>query len=75
VINFSISFLLRLVASSLRSKCSPQHFVHNDPQTISFLKLADQVSQPHDTTGKGTVLYILNIYVFRKETGRQNILY
>ena len=41
----------------------------------SSLNAKDQVSYPHKTTDKITVLYILIFHIFGYQTGRQNILH
>jgi len=42
-----------------RSKYSPQHPVLKHPQSMFFLSVMEQVSQPYKTTDKIMVFYII----------------
>jgi hypothetical protein len=53
-----MQFSSRSVFLTSRSKYLPQHSVLIDSQSMSSLKVRDQISQPYSTTGKVT-LYIL----------------
>jgi hypothetical protein len=68
-----IQFSSQSVFLPFRSKYLLQHSVLKNPQSL-FPKVRDQVSHPHSTTDKITVLYILIFRFFWYKMGRQKIM-
>jgi len=57
----------------LKPRYLPQHCIHEHPQPISSPDVRGQVSHTSQTIGNYISVYC-NLYIFRKQMGRQKIL-